>query len=78
MTMTAPTSNFREESPESHECVPGPLSPNELRKISAYWSAANYLSIGQIYVLDNPLLKEPLKKEHVKPRLLGHWGTMHG
>ena len=46
-----------------------------LTKIDAYWRAANYLSVGQIYLYDNPLLKEPLRPEHVKPRLLGHWGT---
>jgi xylulose-5-phosphate/fructose-6-phosphate phosphoketolase len=55
-----------------------PLSDSELGKINAYWRAANYLSVGQIYLLDNPLLKEPLKLEHVKPRLLGHWGTTPG
>ena len=55
-----------------------PLAEDELRKINAYWRAANYLSVGQIYLLDNPLLKEPLKIEHVKPRLLGHWGTTPG
>ncbi len=55
-----------------------PLSIDELRKVDAYWRAANYLSIGQIYLLDNPLLKEPLKLEHTKPRLLGHWGTTPG
>ena len=55
-----------------------PLSAEELRKIHAYWRAANYLSIGQIYLLDNPLLKEPLTLAHVKPRLLGHWGTTPG
>ena len=54
------------------------LSPEELRQIDAYWRAANYLSVGQIYLLDNPLLKEPLKPEHIKPRLLGHWGTTPG
>jgi xylulose-5-phosphate/fructose-6-phosphate phosphoketolase len=54
------------------------LSAEELRKIDAYWRAANYLSVGQIYLLDNPLLREPLKLEHVKPRLLGHWGTTPG
>jgi xylulose-5-phosphate/fructose-6-phosphate phosphoketolase len=54
------------------------LSPDELRRIDAYWRAANYLSVGQIYLLDNPLLTEPLKIEHVKPRLLGHWGTTPG
>ena len=55
-----------------------PLSGEELKKINAYWRAANYLSVGQIYLLDNPLLKEPLKLEHIKPRLLGHWGTTPG
>src|SRR5271165_5725492 len=55
-----------------------PLSSDELRKIDAYWRAANYLSVGQIYLLDNPLLTEPLKPEHIKPRLLGHWGTTPG
>ena len=55
-----------------------PLSPDLLRKLNAYWRAANYLSVGQIYLYDNPLLKEPLKLEHVKPRLLGHWGTTPG
>jgi xylulose-5-phosphate/fructose-6-phosphate phosphoketolase len=55
-----------------------PLSADELRKMNAYWRAANYLSVGQIYLLDNPLLKEPLERAHVKPRLLGHWGTTPG
>jgi len=55
-----------------------PLSAEELRLINAYWRAANYLSVGQIYLLDNPLLLEPLKLEHIKPRLLGHWGTSPG
>ena len=55
-----------------------PLSAEELRKIHAYWRAANYLSVGQIYLLDNPLLQESLKQEHIKPRLLGHWGTTPG
>ena len=54
------------------------LSPDELRWIDAYWRAANYLSVGQIYLYANPLLKEPLKLEHIKPRLLGHWGTTPG
>jgi len=54
------------------------LSDQELKAIDAYWRAANYLSVGQIYLLDNPLLKDPLKIEHVKPRLLGHWGTSPG
>ncbi len=54
------------------------LSAEDLRKINAYWRAANYLSVGQIYLLDNPLLKKPLAPEHIKPRLLGHWGTTPG
>ena len=56
----------------------GPLAPDDLRAINAWWRAANYLSVGQIYLLDNPLLREPLRLEHVKPRLLGHWGTTPG
>jgi xylulose-5-phosphate/fructose-6-phosphate phosphoketolase len=55
-----------------------PLSADLLQKMDAYWRAANYLSVGQIYLYDNPLLKEPLRLEHVKPRLLGHWGTTPG
>ncbi|MGL5076920.1 MAG: phosphoketolase, partial [Waterburya sp.] len=51
------------------------LTPEELRKIHAYWRACNYLAIGMIYLRDNPLLKEPLKPEHIKHRLLGHWGS---
>jgi len=55
-----------------------PLTEAELEAIDAWWRAANYLSVGQIYLLDNPLLREPLRPEHVKPRLLGHWGTTPG
>lgn len=54
------------------------LTPEECRKIDAYWRAANYLSVGQIYLYDNPLLREPLQRAHIKPRLLGHWGTTPG
>src|SRR6059036_1615755 len=54
------------------------LSAKEVAAIDRYWRAANYLSLGQIYLLDNPLLKQPLSLEHIKPRLLGHWGTMPG
>jgi len=54
------------------------LSKDEVKAMNAYWRAANYLSVGQIYLYDNPLLKEPLKLEHIKPRLLGHWGTTPG
>jgi xylulose-5-phosphate/fructose-6-phosphate phosphoketolase len=62
----------------SAEPATNPLSGEELRRIDAYWRAANYLSVGQIYLLDNPLLTEPLRLEHIKPRLLGHWGTTPG
>jgi xylulose-5-phosphate/fructose-6-phosphate phosphoketolase len=55
-----------------------PRSTTDLELLDAYWRAANYLSVGQIYLLDNPLLREPLQAEHVKPRLLGHWGTTPG
>src|SRR5271165_1856422 len=63
------------ELPEARENV---LSADELRKLDAYWRAANYLSVGQIYLFANPLLREPLALEHIKPRLLGHWGTTPG
>ena len=56
----------------------GPLSPQILDRMHRYWQAANYLTVGQIYLSDNPLLKEPLKAENIKPRLLGHWGTSAG
>src|SRR5438874_880704 len=54
------------------------ITPELLARMDAYWRAANYLSVGQIYLLDNPLLRQPLQLEHVKPRLLGHWGTTPG
>jgi len=57
---------------------PAPLDRDALASVDAFWRAANYLSVGQIYLLDNPLLREPLTREHVKPRLLGHWGTTPG
>ena len=56
----------------------GPLTPDILDKMNRYWRAANYLCIGQIYLFENPLLREPLKAEQIKPRLLGHWGTSPG
>ena len=65
-------------STEPDTLASNPLSPEELRKINAYWRAANYLSVGQIYLYANPLLTEPLRLEHIKPRLLGHWGTTPG
>jgi xylulose-5-phosphate/fructose-6-phosphate phosphoketolase len=72
-SVTAARPSRRSASPSR-----GPLTSDELRKIDAYWRASNYLSVGQIYLLDNPLLRIPLKIEHVKPRLLGHWGTTPG
>jgi xylulose-5-phosphate/fructose-6-phosphate phosphoketolase len=68
----APQEHFTASTTEN------PLSSAELSKIDRYWRAANYLSVGQIYLHDNPLLREPLKLEHTKPRLLGHWGTTPG
>ncbi|HVD19075.1 MAG TPA: phosphoketolase family protein [Propionibacteriaceae bacterium] len=67
-------------APEPYELgdVPGPLDRQALRSIDAWWRAANYLAVGQIYLLANPLLREPLQAEHVKPRLLGHFGTVPG
>ena len=64
--------------PRVTEAASGALSDQELKAIDAWWRAANYLSVGQIYLLANPLLREPLVPEHVKPRLLGHWGTTPG
>jgi xylulose-5-phosphate/fructose-6-phosphate phosphoketolase len=72
--MATPASTGSTKAHESKQ----PLSEEELRKIHAYWRAANYLSVGQIYLYANPLLHEPLKFEHIKPRLLGHWGTTPG
>jgi xylulose-5-phosphate/fructose-6-phosphate phosphoketolase len=76
--MTPPASaNFAPHS-ISTQPLASPLNSEELRKINAYWRAANYLSVGQIYLYANPLLREPLKIEHIKPRLLGHFGTTPG
>jgi xylulose-5-phosphate/fructose-6-phosphate phosphoketolase len=72
--MTPPASVL----PAQHDVSSQPLSPEELRKLDAYWRAANYLSVGQIYLFANPLLRKPLKIEHIKPRLLGHFGTTPG
>jgi xylulose-5-phosphate/fructose-6-phosphate phosphoketolase len=65
-------------SPAGAQVDENPLSHAELQVMDAWWRAANYLSVGQIYLLDNPMLREPLKIEHIKPRLLGHWGTTPG
>jgi len=61
-----------------HQTNTTPLRADELAAVDAFWRAANYLSVGQIYLLDNPLLREPLTADHIKPRLLGHWGTTPG
>jgi len=65
-------------APSEIQSPGGPLAEQELQRLHDYWRAANYLSVGQIYLLDNPLLREPLGLEHIKPRLLGHWGTTPG
>ena len=72
------TPTLQKESTGRKSAAAGPLAVDELRLMDAYWRASNYLSVGQIYLLDNPLLKQPLKREHIKPRLLGHWGTSPG
>ena len=64
--------------PQPEEPVKGPLSSDLLEKMQRYWDAANYLTVGQIYLQANPLLRSPLRPEHIKPRLLGHWGTSSG
>jgi phosphoketolase len=70
--MATPAAKRQRENP------PAALSRSELQKVDALWRASNYLSVGQIYLLDNPLLRKPLAREHIKPRLLGHWGTSPG
>ena len=66
-------------APAPQQQIPqGPLAPDLLDKMQRYWRAANYLTIGQIYLQSNPLLRYPLRPEHIKPRLLGHWGTSPG
>src|ERR1700736_6746191 len=76
--MALPDPSATTAAPAAADLLPSPLGAEELRRIDAYWRAANYLSVGQIYLVDNPLLREPLRLEHVKSRLLGHWGTTPG
>jgi len=76
-TTTKTTATTRKTA-TARAASPGPLSSDELRRMQLWWRAANYLSVGQIYLMDNPLLRERLLPEHVKPRLLGHWGTTPG
>src|SRR5678816_1474790 len=70
--------NIIEDPVTSKRIETPPTSHDRLRQLDRYWHAANYLTIGQIYLQDNPLLREPLRAEHIKPRLLGHWGTSPG
>nr|WP_256199124.1 hypothetical protein [Verrucomicrobium spinosum] len=74
---TAAKKNTNAKDPTSG-AIKGPLSEDQLARMDAWWRAANYLSVGQIYLQDNPLLTKRLKREHIKPRLLGHWGTTPG
>src|SRR4026209_1135655 len=80
--MPVATTDLKRKNAEANKSATktatGPLSAEDLRKMDGYWRASNYLSVGQIYLLDNPLLRQPLKREHIKPRLLGHWGTSPG
>jgi xylulose-5-phosphate/fructose-6-phosphate phosphoketolase len=76
--LTPAKSGAKKASASGAEVSPQSVSPDLLEKMNAWWRAANYLNIGQIYLMANPLLREPLKKEHIKPRLLGHWGTSPG
>src|SRR3990172_4306671 len=78
MPMTQTANSVEKKGQRRQAEIAKALSPELLRKMDAYWRGAKYLSVGQIYLYDNPLLKEPLKLEHVKPRLLGHWGTTPG
>src|SRR5690349_21287977 len=73
---TAPTADASVHAPDLSHAKP--LDEAQLDAINAYWRAANYLSVGQIYLLDDPLLREPLRPDDIKPRLLGHWGTTPG
>src|SRR5271166_6510073 len=82
MTLLAQTDNYTEslsaEGTARSTVAGAPLAPDELNRIDAYWRACNYLALGMIYLQANPLLREPLKPEHIKSRLLGHWGSSPG
>ncbi len=75
--MATPSKDTKHQSTHAKK-ITGPLAADELKLIDAYWRASNYLSVGQIYLFDNPLLTKPLTREHCKPRLVGHWGTTPG
>src|SRR5215831_10796569 len=72
------TAGTRPAADGQETAAAGPLAPELLRQMLRYWDAANYLTVAQIYLLDNPLLRAPLRQEQIKPRLLGHWGTSPG
>lgn len=76
--MKTAAGDTKRKSVDGQKSATASLDAKELQLMDAYWRASNYLSVGQIYLLDNPLLREPLKREHIKPRLLGHWGTTPG
>ena len=75
---TAPDVSLSAYGPARATITGTPLSPEELRRTNAYWETCNYLALGMIYLVDNPLLREPLRPEHIKNRLLGHWGSSPG
>src|SRR3954467_11188233 len=77
-TATLKTQKMPDPAHADRPAARGPLSAEELRKIDAYWRACNYLAAGMIYLRENPLLRKPLKPEHIKLRLLGHWGASPG
>jgi xylulose-5-phosphate/fructose-6-phosphate phosphoketolase len=78
-TISSTVATSEQSPPRPPDAAPhGPLPPSLLERIQRYWQAANYLTIGQIYLQANPLLREPLLPAHIKPRLLGHWGTSPG
>jgi len=77
-TVTPPSSSRPSPAQPNDSTAASPLSPELLRRVHRYWTAANYLTVGQIFLQDNPLLREPLHPSHIKPRLLGHWGTSPG
>ena len=76
--MKTARADVKRKTQPGYKTEEGRLSQEELDKVDAYWRASNFLSVGQIYLLDNPLLREPLQRAHIKPRLLGHWGTTPG
>jgi xylulose-5-phosphate/fructose-6-phosphate phosphoketolase len=76
--MDAPTATLTDKSQAAVVSSQLILDPDELHKIDAYWRASNYLAVGQIYLYDNPLLREPLTLSHIKPLIVGHWGTVPG